>query len=217
MAFTDILPDPTHPINAAGQADAGGVAGPGYSDVKLSSIEPVMKNSYNSQRKGKDLGYHHKWMIDIGYNALNCDDFHLIYSFVGYRQTILRPFYVSIPPYEAQLTTGITSDGASTKDDILTVSGTGVVQGSIFNIVGSSKIYMVTRVETSSVFEGTAPAAGKERLHITPALQEDVSAATGLNFNDPLFKVVQVGADSNYSLDKNGLFNYGLRLEEVVT
>jgi len=218
MAFTDILPDPTHKINAAGQADASGVGGPGYAGVKVSSIEPVMKNLTNSQRRGKDLGYHHKWNVNITYNKLTCEAFHLIFAFVGYRQASLRPFYVSVPPYDAQTVTGITADvNAVEKDDILTSSGTGVLQGNIFKVAGSTKLYMVTRVETNTVYEGAAPGSGKERLHITPALQEDVSASTILDFSDPLFKVIQIGNAANYSLNKDGLFSYSLSLEEVVT
>jgi hypothetical protein len=215
MAFTDILPDPTHPINAAGQGLLG-VVGPGYAGVKLSSVEPVMKNLHNSQKRGRDLGYHHKWQIGITYNSLTCEQFHRIFAFVCYRNVSLKPFLVSVPPYEAQVVPGITCDGASKKASVVLVTGTGVLQGNIFNIAGSTKIYMVTRVETTTDYEGIPPGAGKERLHITPALHEDVTAATIFNFTDPLFRVVQTGDTASYQLTKDGLFNYSLTLEEVV-
>ena len=43
MALTHILPDPVNKINAAGQADAGGTAGVGFSGIKTASVEPLIK------------------------------------------------------------------------------------------------------------------------------------------------------------------------------
>lgn len=215
MAFTDILPDPTHKINLAGQADANGVGGPGYMGVKLSSESPMIKDKYNSMRYENQSGYHHKWTIDIAYNPLTCIEFHLIYGFLGLKRCLLKPFYVSVPPYESQSLIGITLSETGYKgDDTLLVNGTGVVPGMIFNLAGTTKIYKVTRVETNTLND-TAVASGKERLHITPPMVETVLYNTNVNFLDPLFKVVQVSDMSNYSLNKDGLFNFSLQLEEV--
>ena len=215
MAFTDILPDPTHKINLAGQASPTGEGGPGYMAVKLSSQDPMITDKYNSMRYESQSGYHQKWVIDIAYNPLTCTEFHLIYAFLGLKRCLLKPFYVSIPPYDSQSLTGLTASTAGNwKDSTLLVDGTGAAPGMIFNISGFSKIYKITRVETETLND-TPVAAGKERLHITPPLVEDVVASTALNFIDPLFKVVQVSDLSNYSLDKDGLFNFSLQLEEV--
>lgn len=215
MAFTDILPDPNHKINLAGQADVAGVGGPGYAEVSVSSKEQMSQARYNSQRYESQPALYHTWEIKISYNPLTCEEFHTIFAFVEFKRSGLKPFYVSVPPYDAQTLIGITLDAAGTrKDETLEVDGTGVTPGMIFNVAGSSKVYKVTRVETNTLNNDPVN-VGKERLHITPPLIEDVAVSTVLNFVDVVFKVDQLGDNSSYKLNSDGLFEYSLSLEET--
>lgn len=217
MALTHILPDPNHPINAAGQADVSGIKGPGYAGVSLNSVQPLMKYSSNSWRKDIDEAYHHRWKVDISYNPLTCEEFHTVYAFVNYRRATLTPFYVSIPPYASQVLAGITVEGAVGKGgDVLLVDGTGVQKGYLFNFADSTKAYKVTRVETTTDYVGTTPGAGKERIHITPRLQQTALNNTVLTFSDPLILVNVDSNTVNYTIDKDGLFGLSLSLVEVL-
>ena len=215
MAFTDILPDPNHKINLAGQTDAAGLGGPGYAAVSVKSTERMIQSKYNSQRYESQPGSYHAWQIGISYNPLTCEEFHTIFAFVEFKRSGLEPFYVSVPPYDAQTLIGITLDSAaSKKDETLEIDGTGAAPGMIFNVAGSPKVYKVTRVETNTLNDSPV-SVGKERLHITPPLIEDVASSTSLNFVDVLFKVDQLGDTSNYVLNSDGLFQYSLSLEET--
>ena len=215
MPFTDILPDPAHKINTAGQADAAGVGGPGYAAVSLRSKDDMVASNYNSMRSEKQSNSYHTWQIGITYNPLTCLEFHIIYAFLGFKRYALEPFYVSLPPYSSQTLIGMSLDSAATKrDETLEVDGTGAAPGMIFNIVGNPKVYQVTRVETNTQND-TAVGVGKERLHITPPIIEDTPTSTALNFVDVLFKVEQTSDQHSYSLNKDGLFEYSLSLEET--
>lgn len=215
MAFTNIMPDPSHKINKAGQADAAGVGGPGFEAVKLRSEQPMIGASFNSGRSETRSGYHHKWVIDISYNPLTCAEFHTIFGFLGLKRCTLEPFYVSIPPYNLQTLSGIVLDQTANKwDETILIDGTGATPGMIFTLSGNSKVYKVTRVETETIYD-TDPGLGKERLHVTPPIIEYTLFGTGVLFADPLFKVMEVTESSSYSLDKDGLFNFSLSLEEV--
>lgn len=216
MAFTSILPDPTHRINPAGQG--GGPlrpAGPGYMSVKLKSSDPMISVKYNSQRYESQSGYYPLWEIDIQYNPLTCIEFHLLYAFLGLKRVTLEPFYVSIPPYEQQSLIGKTLENTAYKGvSVIDTLGIGALPGMIFNMAGTSKIYKITRVETHDINE-TDPGIGKERIHITPPMVETVIYNAALNFIDPLFRVIQTSDMSQYSLNKDGLFDFSLSLEEV--
>jgi hypothetical protein len=215
MAITNILPDPTHAINAAGQASPSGVNGPGYMGVQVSSLAPVMKFSSNARRQDKDLAAHHRWKINISYNPLTCEQLHLLYGFIGYRTACLQPFYVSVPPFSSQVLAGTTVwESKAIGSSIMTIVGTGVQPGYLFNVAGSDKAYKVTRVETNANSVGTPPAVGHERLHFTPGLHELAATLTEVVFTDPLFYVSLASPDLRYSITKEGLFNLSLSLVE---
>jgi len=224
--YSDILPDPSHEIGKGGELDLStGLAGPGFAGVKLISVEPLLRYTANSQIRESQAAYHHKWGIDITYNPLTCEQFHVVLAFLLYKQYTMQSFYVSLPQFASQ---GIADMPVnSTKlagNSVITIDGTGVLPGMLFtqdNAPAHTKAYMVTRVETNTNYlTGVTPVdqpnAGDERLHFTPALHEDILATDTLDFTDPLIKVRQIG-NVTYALDKNGLFNYSLRLEEVRT
>lgn len=216
MALTHILPDPTNLINAAGQASPSGVAGVGFSGIKNASIEPLIKTRTNSIRSEKSRSYHHKWQVNIAYNPLTCAEFHLIYAFINEHHTSLIPFYISIPPYDTQTLTGITIEGNTDRETtLIEVAGTGVRPGYLFNIAGSTKAHKVSRVETSTDYIGLPPTSG-ERIHIVPGLLEYTLDNTVLFFQGPLIKVRLMTNKVSYSINKSGLFQLSLALEEVL-
>lgn len=217
--FTDILPDPSNKIGLAGQADVAGIAGPGFATVKLSSVELMMKSRVNSQRVTGFSASHHKWEIDINYNPMTCDIFHVVYVFLMQQKSSLLPFYVSLPQYANQSISNKTTSGNKLKgDNILLLTDTGVTPGTIFTILNEDKIYKITRVETENDYYEFAgsPGAGQERIHITPALQKDMDGGTNITFTDLKFWVVQQGDVIEYALNKNNLFSFSIKLEEYI-
>jgi len=223
VSFYDILPDPNHKVGLAGQSDQStGQAGAGFANVKLASINPVMNSSHNSARKESKIVCYHKWGIDIDYNLLTCAQFYPIYAFLLHRQSTLQPFYVSLPQYFNQDITNKTVSGNHLKNsETLLITGTGVTPGVMMKEVSSThtKVYMVTRVETNTEYftpEG-APGSGKERLHLTPALQRDVDSGATITFTDPTIKVVHVGDVLDYDMGLSNRYSYQVKLEEVGT
>ncbi len=224
--FANILPDPTNKIGPAGEVDLStGAAGPGFNKVKLGSIESMLHSKTNSQRRHSASGSHHMWEINISYNKLLCDVFDPLFSFLLKNQISLEPFYVSLPQYASQTTTTKTAVATTNRGSttlLLQDSASNPIapqSGFIFSVSVSdhTKLYMVTRVETSTDFfiESAAPGAGEERVHITPALQKDIPAATGISFTDPQFFVIQSNNELEYSIDLNNLYSFSLDLEEV--
>jgi len=220
--FSTILPDPSHRWGTAGEVSAStGSFGPGFKSVKLSSTDSLMRSKTNAQRLYRDVGSYHIWTIDIGYNPMACTEFNMLHAFLLFKQNTFTPFFVSLPQYAAQTTTDKTTNGNKVKgDSVILVDGsapTASEPGHVFKIGTETKLYEVTRVETSSEFftPDGAPGADQERIHFTPGLQKDVSSGTTISFSDPMFYVVQIGG-LQYSLDKDNLYSIPLKLEEVV-
>jgi hypothetical protein len=220
VTFTNILPDPNNLIGRAGESDpTTGSPGPGYASVKLSSMQPIMKTRVNSGRLEVTNADFHKWIIDITYNSMPREEFDPVFTFLRYRDTTLQPFLVSLPQYADQGITDKVSLGAHIKGSpTLLITGTGVTPGSVLQILGNTKIYQVTRVETETDFyiQDTVVSAGTERLHITPGLQESITGGETVSFTDVLFTVVQMGETSGYTLNDKTLFSFGLKLEEII-
>jgi hypothetical protein len=216
--FTNILPDPVNTIGLAGQADASGTAGAGFASVQHSSKVQLQIDRTKSNIVGvSEVGYH-KWNLNIGYNELTCPEFHSVYAFLLQNSVSLEPFYVLLPQYTGQSITNKTVSSGGDKDTTtITVSGTGVTVGAMFNELNHAshkKVYIVTRVETETDYfspEGS-PGAGNERLHVYPAFEENVT--TTLNFTDPLMRVKRTG-DLTHSIKSDGLINFSLSLGEV--
>lgn len=216
--FSNILPDPANLIGLAGQVDAGGTAGPGYSDMTLRSMEPIMTTIDNSGRIQASSVYYHRWELDVEYNDLISTDFHIIYSFLLGRQNSLEPFLVPLPQYAIQGISNVTSVSAETKGtEKILITGTGIISGAIFTTTGETKIYMVTRVETNSEYftPETQPTSGQERIHFTPALQKDISSSADIIFSNPQLYVTQI-EEIKYMVNKDNLYSFGLKVGEVV-
>ena len=76
---------------------------------------------------------------------------------------------------------------------------------------------MVTRVETNADYYtgATQPSTAQVRIHFTPELAKQVGARDDFKFHNPLVKVVLANDIQQYSLGTNGLYQFGLQLEEV--
>jgi hypothetical protein len=221
--FLDTLPDPTFKMGIAGDDDASGTPGPGFASVKLKSVQPMISTDVNSRRHEKDTSFYHKWEIAITYNPLTCLQFHPVYTFLALKKNTLEPFYVSLPQYSGQLTTekvslsGYTYPKGFDAIDVEDVDTAPVTTqpGQLFTIGSNEKVYMTTRVETPSDFVLTLAGGSDERLYFTPSLLEDITD-TSLYFLNRKIKVRQVGNTVEYALKSNNLFQFSLRLEEVI-
>ena len=208
MAIQNTLPDPSNQITDAGQSGSGSF-GPGFQSVKLTSVQPIMRDRTNSGRIISRSHAYHKWEVQISYNPLTKDEFDPIYTFLMDKRGSLQPFFVSLPQYK---NSGITSRTISTtvsagKTTVIVNSSTNIKPGMLFTIADSqdtshTKAYMVSQVSGTSV-------------KISPALAKNVVGGAALNFADPKLKVIQTSDTREYTLNTNNLYSFALKLEEV--
>jgi hypothetical protein len=207
MTIQNILPDPYHLITPAGDSE-GGVAGPGYASVSLSSNQPIMRDRTNSGRLVSRVSAYHNWEISISYNPLTELEFNPVYSFLLHKQGTLKSFFVSLPQYRDQgITDRQVSASIAAGSTTIPCTTTGIVVGALLRINDPSdsahtKAYMVNRVGASSIT-------------VTPGLAKFTSATAILDFTDPTIKVIQSGDTQQYSLNTENLYSFSLKLEEV--
>lgn len=232
-SFQNVLPDPNNSIGYAGQA--AGTAGPGYASVKLSSDNRTMRTRTNSGRMISRAIAYHMWKINIGYNPMTRAEFENVYNFLIRRRGSIEPFFVSLPQYRTpqdssfatfaasnnmEATATLAAGSTSALIDHSSLSGT-PRPGDMFTISGTNsnhlKAYMVNRVETNSDYDSTAarPTSVQVRIHFTPGLAKQVENNDDFVFHNPLIKVVMTNDIQEYSLGTNGLYQFGLQLEEV--
>jgi len=232
-SFQNVLPDPNNTIGYAGQA--AGTAGPGYASVKLSSENQTMRTRTNSGRMISRAIAYHTWKINIGYNPMTRTDFENVYNFLIRRRGSVEPFFVSLPQYRVPQDTSFATFASSNNLEAVSTVSAGATSaliahnslsgtprpGDMFTISGTNsnhlKAYMVNRVETNSNYESslTQPTSTQVRIHFTPGLAKQVEATDDFVFHNPLIKVVMSNDIQEYSLGTNGLYQFGLQLEEV--
>ena len=240
-AFQHILPDPNNRISYSGgssSSNAGAGFGPGWASTQLTSKQPVMQNRTNSGRVVSRAIAGHTWEINIRYNDLTKAEFNPIYAFLIQKVGKLNPFYVALPQYQqsqdttfaaavlggTSITVNESAPPAGRNYLLCSYSGGGSPRpGDIFIISDSSnsnhtKLYMVTRVETSSDYNsnvGSQPSSSQRRIHFTPSLTHETSNGSTLDFTSPLMRVVNSSDTNQYSLNTNGLYSFGLKLIEA--
>lgn len=208
MAIQNILPDPNNKINAAGEVDVAGSAGPGFASVKLASDQNIMRSRTNSGRVVTRAQSYHKWNINISYNPMTQAEFLPVYTFLLEKQGSLNPFFVSLPQYRNQVATNRSTTASQVAGAYtLSCSTTDIAVGNLFTITDSNhsdhtKAYMVTRV-------------GASDITFTPALAKEVSNGATIVFTNPLIKVVQTSDLQEYSLQSSNLYSFSLQLEEA--
>ena len=218
MAFLETLPTPVTLIGPDGQSDISGREGPGYASINFVSSEKIQHTILPSSRyEMSRAATPHIWKVDISYNELLCAHFHVIYPFLLRKQESMQPFYIELPQYFNQGVTNrpVSAAGGWGYNTIVIDAGTvSVSPGSVFTCP-FEKLYVVTRVETSTDYNSTLGTvnSGKERLHVSPTFQDTVSTGN-LNFESPKLKVRLVD-ELTYSVKANNLYSFSLSVEEI--
>ena len=237
-SFSDILPDPTHPIDDAGASNAAGSQGPGFSSLNFQSVTSTQVSRTVSGRGIQRDGGTQYWEFTIQYNPIFRHQFDVVDAFLQGRNPRRDPFYVILPQYSrpkdpafAALASSVPISTATAYDPgtaaIMVQTGTGVFSsfpkpGDAFTISDAAdfnhqKVYRVARVETTSYYQAgtTQPLANQIRLHITPPLQRTTSVGANLNFIEPKFRVIAKSDVQEYSLNTENLYSFSLAVEEI--
>jgi len=229
MAINNFLPTPDNGFTSAGEYTTTATnnhMGPGFASLKISSKQPVMRDRTNAGLLITRAKAYQKWEIGITYNSLTKAEFLAVHSFVMERQQTLEPFFVSLPQFSGNSRV-VQADANAGNKQLLIADDSGIEIGDMFyvqdpNNVTHEKAYQIVRVErqgaVSSSTTNTAgsPGASQCRISFSPGLQKDVEsgASTYVNF-DARVKVILTSTDINYTLDKNGLYKFSLKLEEA--
>lgn len=232
--FSNVLPDPINKVTDAGAySSSTGNSGPGFAGVNFKSNRNTQVSRTNSGRgvhRERDSQY---WSFSIKYNPMLRDAFDVVDSFL-HRRGRLNPFYVVLPQYSkprdpvfaayAAANTITTAAQAAGKETLLignTIVGSPKF-GDMCTIsdpsdINHTKVYKVIAVETNTDYQtGTSqPTSGQRKIHLSPPLVRDVSSSATVVFTNPKFRVTQVGDVQEYSLDKDGLFEFSLEVEEI--
>ena len=240
-SFLDILPDPNNPIGDAGQALAtgsGGVEGPGFSSVKVTSNAPTQVSRTNSGRVITRRIAGHRWDISVTYNPMTREAFEPVFSFLLNRGR-LTPFYIQLPNQY----TGRVSAFASHTSTNTPTAATAVNQGSQFMLQAGhhatqtttpkpgdmftvtdtndslhTKAYRVTRVMNNADYHSglhSQPTTTQRLIYFSPPLQRTVPSGAGIDYYQPLFRVIMKGDVQQYSLSNTNLYTFSLNLEEA--
>ena len=251
--FQNILPDPNNTISRSGDSagisgSAGeGKVGPGFTSVKFSAKQPVMRSRTNSGRVITRAVAAHSWDIDISYNNITREEFEPVFSFLMAQNGKLNPFLIELPQYLASRDSGFAAESAlgytlAVDESSAVPAGRTYFRaswprsfsslpavGDIFTISDSSnsnhtKAYMTTRVEiegdyNTSLDSNTDPSGiipgSTLRLHFSPSLVSEVSVGSTLDYVEPRIRVIQSSDVTEYSLGVDGLYKFGLKVEEA--
>lgn len=219
MAVQNILPDPVNTIDEAGQDLSGGVAGPGYKTVKLSSVQNVLTDRSRSGITYRRINQYHQWKIDITYNKLTKTQFNTVYPFLLQRQSFQEAFFVDLPQYSnaGSITTTVAASlSQPAGQQYLAVTNSANIQkGDLLTVSDSTdathkKAYKITAIDSSNHY-----------LYVTPTLQRKVdttgSATITFEVANPKIRVIAVGSTVDYSLDSSGLYSFSVKLEETLS
>jgi len=222
MAVQNILPDPVNTIDEAGQDLSGGVAGPGYKTVKLSSVQEVLSDRSRSGVTYRRVNQYHQWKIDITYNKLTKTQFDTVYPFLLQRQSFQEAFFVNLPQYQVSRTLSSTLVSAISQPAgqqyLSIVNSANIEKGDLLTISDPTdathkKAYKVTAIDSSNHY-----------LYLSPTLQRKVdrtsvngSPSIAFNITTPKIRVIAVGSTVDYSLDSSGLYSFSVKLEETLS
>lgn len=238
ITYQNVLPDPNYAVGNDG--GTSGSVGPGFASVSLTSKSPMMKTRTNSGRMVARSLKAHQWDISITYNPMTRAEFEPVYNFILNRRGALKPFFVSLPQYRtpqdssfsgsvkifapssSPLVSGVTTNvkAGSTILPVDGVSAGNPTAGDLFTITDANdtnhkKTYRVTQVETSSSNQNGTPSGTQRIIHCIPGLQKLTLNDADLNFTNPLIRVIATDVQE-YSLNKEGLYTFSLKLEETL-
>ena len=215
MAIQNTLPDPNNKINAAGDIDSNGSAGPGFSSVSLSSQQPITVNRSNSGLAFRSISKFQKFSADIKYNSLTKTEFNVVYSYLIERQASLEAFFVELPQYG---NTGagskeITADASAGTNQLTLANTTNINVADLFSVTVPSddthvKVYKVTKINNNVIT-------------VSPQIQRSIDVSNSgtetANFSTPKMRVIVSGPDIQYSVDATGLYSFSVKLEETLS
>ena len=215
MAIQNTLPDPNNKINAAGEIDSSGNAGPGFSAVTVTSKQPISINRSNSGLAFRNVSKYQMFSVNISYNKLTKEEFNVVYSFLLEKQASLEAFFVQLPQYgNTQAGTKNIAASASAGVNQLALNNvTDIVPGDLFSVTVPTddthvKVYKVTKINSSVIT-------------ITPQLQRPIDISSSgtetANFGVPKMRVTYTGSDIQYSVDASGLYSFSVKLEETLS
>ena len=237
-SFLDILPDPNNKIGDGGQQLNSGTEGPGFASVRFSSVAPTQVSRTNSGRVITRRVAGQKWDISITYNPMTRDQFEPVYNFLIHRGR-LTPFFVQLPN---QFTGRVSAFGTYTASNTPTAASalnqgaqfmlqaghdatqtTTPKPGDMFTITDTAdslhtKAYRVTRVMNNADYHSglhSQPTTVQRLVYFSPPLQRAVSSGSGIDYHQPLFRVIPKGDVLEYSLGTNNLYQFQLNLEEA--
>ena len=242
-SFLDILPDPNNPIGDGGQALAtdatpAGVAGPGFASIKISSNQPTQISRTNSGRGITRRMAGQRWDINVTYNPMTRAQFEPVYNFLLMKGR-LNPFYVQLPnQYKGRVAAFATHTASNTPTassalnqgaQFMIQAGHSTTQtttpkpGDMFTITDTNdtlhtKAYRVTRVMDNATYHSglhSQPTTSQRIVYFSPPLQRDVGSGSGIDYYQPLFRVIMKGDVQQYSLGTNNLYTFSLNLEEA--
>ncbi len=241
MALQEILPDPNYRISGGGD-NASGSYGPGFAQIKLNNSHKVLSTRTNSQRLIARSIAGQKWDIGINYNPMTREEFEPVVTFLLGKQGPLTPFFVSLPQYRASqnstwdttvlnanYTPRVNGAVVAAKSEVMVeINTTGgataysigsmgyPTPGDMCTFTNHTKAYLITRVETPSDNQTAIPDANNFRLTLSPSLSKAVSDEETINFSKPLIKVVLPKPLASYTLNKDNLYSFSLKLEEYL-
>jgi len=240
-SFLDILPDPNNPIGDAGQAlttGNGGVAGPGFKSIKISSNQPTQVSRTNSGRTITRRMAGQRWDINVTYNPMTRDQFEPVFNFLLMKGR-LNPFYVQLPnQYSGRVSAfgSHTSSNTPTAATALnqgaqfmlqaghsTTASTTPKPGDMFTITDTddtlhTKAYRVTRVMALNTYHTglhSNPTSSQRLVYFSPPLAKGVSSGSGIDYYQPLFRVIMKNDVQEFNLGTNNLYTFSLNLEEA--
>jgi hypothetical protein len=236
-SFQNILPDPNNAIGIGGQAT--GTNGVGFASVQFSSQAPVQVSRTNSGRVITRSAAGHKWTIGITYNPMTRDQFEPVYNFLLAQKGRLKPFFVQLPNQYTSRNAAFSSftvNNTPTAGTAVNQGGEFMLQaghsatqttspqpGDMFTITDTNdslhtKAYRVTRVMNTADYHSglhSQPSNAQRIIYFTPNLQRAVSSGAGIDYYQPLIRVMLTSDVQSYSLGTNNLYTFSLKLEEA--
>ena len=234
-AFSNLLPDPAHPITDAGDIASSGTPGPGFSALAFrSNTETQVSRTQGGRGITRDGGVQY-WSFNISYNPMFRFQFDPIDTFLVMRNPRRDPFYVILPQYSKPK--DATYNGLNTtvvKENTLAGNSALIVKNTAGSFVGSlkpgdmftiadpqnynhQKVYKIGAVETNDYFQAGSyqPALNELRIHIAPPLQRDVFANAPLVLKEPKFRVISQSDVQEHELNTDNLYSFSLSVEEI--
>ena len=190
MAFSNVLPDPVNKITDAGVYDnSTGTAGPGFASVGFRSVRDTqVSRTLSGRGVPRSAGSQH-WELDITYNPLTRDEFEPVSTFLFSRNGRRSAFYVALPQYASSRDSTFAATAAAYPIFLQTAASAGdshfIIKhlnmagspkpGDMFTItdptdINHVKAYLITRVETNTVYESAGLVSTQKRIHFTPPL-----------------------------------------------